>query len=152
METEKVEEENKVVERKINYHEVVVSEITEDLHFYAQNVDQRNLYEGLIARLRHELTENPPLPGAYNPRRGDMAAAKFTEDDQWYRVKIEKVSGPNVNVFYIDYGNRETLNVTRVAALPPGFSSDRPFASEYMLACVKLPQDVSCNFFALNLT
>ncbi|XP_051162988.1 staphylococcal nuclease domain-containing protein 1 [Leptopilina boulardi] len=141
VETEKVEEENKVVERKINYHEVVVSEITEDLHFYAQNVDQRNLYEGLIARLRHELTENPPLPGAYNPRRGDMAAAKFTEDDQWYRVKIEKVSGPNVNVFYIDYGNRETLNVTRVAALPPGFSSDRPFASEYMLACVKLPQD-----------
>ncbi|XP_033223883.1 staphylococcal nuclease domain-containing protein 1 [Belonocnema kinseyi] len=141
VEAEKVEEDKQVVERKINYQEVVVSETTEELHFYAQAVDQRNTFEGLISRLRQELAENPPLPGAYNPRRGDLAAAKFTEDDQWYRVKIEKVSGPNVNVFYIDYGNRETLNVTRVAALPPGFGNDKPFASEYILACVKLPQD-----------
>ena len=132
-----------MVERKINYQEVVVSEITEDLHFYAQYVNQRSTFEDLISRLRQELSANPPLPGAYNPKRGDLAAAKFSEDDQWYRVKIEKVSGPNVNVFYIDYGNKETLNVTRVATLPPGFASDKPFASEFILACVKLPQDVS---------
>jgi len=44
-------------------------------------------------------------------------------------------------VFYIDYGNRETLNVTRVADLPARFATDKPYAHEYSLACVTLPSD-----------
>ena len=111
------------MERKIDYQEVVISEVTDDLHFYAQSVDQRSMLETLLLQLRQELASNPPLPGAYKATRGDLAVAKFTGDDQWYRVKIEKVSGTNVSVFYIDYGNRETVNVTRVADLPSRFAT-----------------------------
>ncbi|XP_015595697.1 staphylococcal nuclease domain-containing protein 1 [Cephus cinctus] len=140
-ETKKVDEEREVVKRKIDYREVRISEVTEELHFYAQNVDQGDQLEELLSRLRQELTANPPLPGAYNPKRGELAAAKFTCDDQWYRVKIEKVTGTKISVFYIDYGNRETLDVTRVASLPAEFASAGSFATEYALACVALPPD-----------
>ncbi|KAF7998494.1 hypothetical protein HCN44_010902 [Aphidius gifuensis] len=140
--TEKINEEKEIVERKVETHEVVVSEITEDLHFFAQYVDQRNQVESLLTRLRQELEDNPPLPGAFNPKRGELVAAKFTGDDQWYRAKVEKISGVNISVLYIDYGNRETLNVTRVAPLPSEYISDKPYAHEYIFAYVDLPKDV----------
>lgn len=148
MEKEKEEEEQKVpTERKIEYQEVVVSEVTSELHVYTQRVDQKNNLESMLTRLRQEIASNPPLTGAYTPRRGDMAIAKFSEDDQWYRVKIEKVAGSNVHVFYVDYGNREVLNPSRIAALPSGFN-DKPYATEYILACLDLPKDVSSfNYF-----
>lgn len=75
------------------------------------------------------------------PKRGDLCAAKYTVDNEWYRAKIEKVQGSKVSVLYIDYGNREELNASRLAALPATFLSDKPFATEYSLACVTLPKD-----------
>lgn len=149
-ESEKVEEEKQVVERKVDYQKVVVSEMTPELHFYAQNVDQGSMLESLVTRLRQELAANPPLPGSYNPKRGQLAAAKFTDDNEWYRVMVEKISGTDVTVLYIDYGNRETINVSRVAALPPGFANDKPYASEYILACVNLPHDNDDKKMALS--
>ncbi|KAG7187759.1 hypothetical protein KM043_016803 [Ampulex compressa] len=139
VETDKIEDEKEVGERKINYQEVVISEVTDDLHFYAQNVDQGSMLETMLVQLRQELASNPPLPGAYKPIRGDLAVAKFKGDDEWYRVKIEKISDTNVSVFYIDFGNREVVNVTRVADLPARFATDKPYAHEYTLACVMLP-------------
>ena len=58
-----------------------------------------------MEQLRSEMASNPPLPGSYSPKRGDLCAAKYT-DDEWYRAKIEKVNKDNtINVLYIDYGN-----------------------------------------------
>ncbi|XP_044734250.1 staphylococcal nuclease domain-containing protein 1 isoform X1 [Chrysoperla carnea] len=134
-------EEDKVVERKINYEKVIVTEITKEGHFYAQNVDQGAKLESLMAKIRQEFQVNPPLPGAYTPKRNDICAAKF-DDDQWYRAKVEKVEkNGNVSVYYIDYGNRQTINTTRCAALPSAFTTDKPYAQEYVLACVTLPND-----------
>ena len=39
---------------------------------------------------RAEFTTNPPLAGAFNPKKGDLCAAKFV-DDQWYRARVEKM-------------------------------------------------------------
>lgn len=64
--------------------------------------------EKLMEQLRSELETNPPLPGAFTPRSGDLCAAKFI-DGQWYRAKIEKVAGGTVSIFYIDYGNVRTV-------------------------------------------
>lgn len=127
-----------------------MSEVTKDLHFYAQKFDQRKNLESMLLRLRQELSANPPLPGAYTPKKGDLAVAKFTEDDQWYRIKIEKVSANMVSVFYIDYGNSEIVESSRVAALPAGFNVDKPFAQQYILACIQLPKDVRQTFNTLS--
>ena len=61
--------------------------------------------EKLMEQLRSDMASNPPLPGSYSPKRGDLCAAKYS-DDEWYRAKIEKINKDNtVNLLYIDYGN-----------------------------------------------
>jgi staphylococcal nuclease domain-containing protein 1 len=121
---------------------VFVVEVTPDLHLYAQLVEQGPKLEQLMERIRQDFVANPPLPGAFTPRRGEICAARFTDDDQWYRARVEKISGPDISVFYIDYGNREVVDITRCAALSSSFATDKPYAHEYALACVQLPNDV----------
>lgn len=103
---EEEREERGVVERKINHEKVIVTEITQDLHFFAQHTDKGANLESLMNKLRQDFQMSPPL-GSYTPKRGDICAAKFSEDNEWYRAKVEKVQGHNVTILYIDYGNKE---------------------------------------------
>ncbi|XP_037045449.1 staphylococcal nuclease domain-containing protein 1 [Bradysia coprophila] len=135
------EKEDKVTERKVNHEKVLVTEIVSDLKFFAQHTEQGAKLESLMAKLRQDFQVSPPITGAYTPKRGDLCAAQFSEDNEWYRAKIEKVQGTNISVFYVDYGNKETVPSTRLATLPPAFSSDKFYASEYSLAFCKLPTD-----------
>ena len=108
-EEEKHEEEkdDKVVERKVNQEKVIVTEVTPELHFFAQHTDNGAKLESLLSKLRQELEVSPPLPGSYTPKRNDLCAAQFTEDNAWYRAKVERIQGQNATVLYVDYGNKE---------------------------------------------
>jgi len=139
-EEEKKIEEDQVTERKIDYQKVNVIVVTPDLHFYAQLVEQGPKLEQLMAKIQQEFNANPPLSGSFSPKRGELCAAKFT-DGQWYRARVEKVSGSKISVFYIDYGNRMIVEASQCAALPSGFVADKPYAHEYAMACVQLPKD-----------
>lgn len=70
-------------ERRVNLEEVIVTEVTPEGTFYVQRISEGPKAEALLAKLRQEFQANPPLPGAYTPKRGDVAAAKFTVDDEW---------------------------------------------------------------------
>ena len=72
---------------------------------------------------------------------GDLCAAKFV-DGQWYRAKVERVSGSEATVFYMDFGNRDTIPRTKCGVLPASFSALPAFAKEYALAFMTLPPDV----------
>lgn len=101
------DKDEKVTERKVNQEKVVVTEVTPEIHFYAQHTDQGAKLETLMAKLRKEFTDSPPLASAYTPKRNDLCAAQFSEDNEWYRAKVEKVQGQNASILYIDYGNKE---------------------------------------------
>ncbi|KAM7298323.1 staphylococcal nuclease domain-containing protein 1 [Ixodes scapularis] len=132
-----------VSERKVTYKNVLVTEVKPDLSFYVQFFDDGPKVEEMLTLLRQELTEHPPMPGAYAPKKGDLCAAKFSEDDLWYRAKVEKVSSSGeVDIFFIDYGNRDKTDVSRLAPLPSlGIRDLPPMAREYSLALVALPKD-----------
>lgn len=139
---EKEEDDGKApAERKINYETVIVTEVTPELTFFAQSVENGPKLEAMMAKLHADFQTNPPIAGTYTPKRGDLCAAKFSMDNQWYRAKVERVQGANATVLYIDYGNKETVPVSNLAALPPAFISDKPYATEYALALVQLPTD-----------
>ncbi|KAF5272684.1 hypothetical protein FQA39_LY07711 [Lamprigera yunnana] len=140
-EQQRIAEDQQIVDRKPNYEEVIVTEITADGTLFMQSYQQGPKLEALYNKFRQEFQVNPPLPGAYNPKRGDVCAAKYTADDAWYRAKVEKVQGPMVTIFYIDYGNREVVKVNRLASLPATYASEKPFSSEYSLACVTFAKD-----------
>ncbi|XP_046390934.1 staphylococcal nuclease domain-containing protein 1 [Ischnura elegans] len=139
-EDDKAAEDDKVKERKENLIDVVVSEVTPELHFYVQRVEQGDTLTELTNKMRAEIDANPPLPGSYTPKKGEWCAAKFV-DDQWYRAKVEKISGKEATVMYIDYGNRSIIPVANTAPLPSCFASEKPFAQEYVLAFVRLSND-----------
>lgn len=105
-EVKEEDKDDKVTERKVNQEKVVVTEVVE-LHFYAQHTDQGAKLETLMSKLRKEFQESPPLAGAFNPKRNELCAAQFSQDNEWYRAKIEKVQGQNASILYIDYGNKE---------------------------------------------
>merc|ERR1711936_80786 len=91
-EKENVEEQEKAAlneDRKVNLVEVLVTEVTEEGKFYGCTMSEGPALEKLMDSLREEFTTNPPLAGAYQPKKNDLCAAKFV-DDQWYRAKIEK--------------------------------------------------------------
>ncbi|XP_050841055.1 staphylococcal nuclease domain-containing protein 1 [Serinus canaria] len=130
-------------ERTANYKPVFVTEITDDLHFYVQDVETGAQLEKLMENMRAEVGAHPPVEGSFVPRRGDFCIAKFV-DGEWYRARVEKVeSGGKVHIFYIDYGNKETLPPSRLAPLPPAFSPRvlPPQATEYTFAFIQVPQD-----------
>jgi staphylococcal nuclease domain-containing protein 1 len=107
-EEEVVEKEEKApTERKMKLEKVVITEVTPELHFFTQNTDSGPKLEQLMSKLRQEFKNSPPVSGSYTPKRGDLCAAKFSEDEEWYRAKIEKISGSNATIKYIDYGNSE---------------------------------------------
>ncbi|XP_030753895.1 staphylococcal nuclease domain-containing protein 1 [Sitophilus oryzae] len=147
---EKVEEERPNVERSANYEEVIVTEITPEGSFFVQKVAEGPKAESLLSKLRQEFEANPPLPGAYTPKRGDICAAQYSVDNEWYRVKVEKIQAGKTQVLYIDYGNRETLSTTRLASLPAAYSNEKPFATEYVMPYVILPKDEEFKAIALK--
>nr|XP_003408992.1 tudor domain-containing protein 1 [Loxodonta africana] len=53
-------------------------------------------------------------PPSCSPRVGDACCAKYTSDDLWYRAIVLGTSDTHVKVLYADYGNIETLPLSRV--------------------------------------
>lgn len=108
------EKEEKTSERKVNYESVIVTEITPELHFFAQNCNDGTALETLMGKLRTEFQNNPPITGSYTPKRGDLVAAQFQEDKQWYRARVERVQKGLAHVCYVDYGNKEVSFLFRI--------------------------------------
>lgn len=97
-------------ERPKKYEQVVVTEVNAELGFFAQSVDKGPALDAMMAKMRQEFISSPPLAGSYTPKKGDLCAAKFSADNEWYRAKIESVQGKNVRVVFVDYGNKEVSN------------------------------------------
>ncbi|XP_043528677.1 tudor domain-containing 6-like isoform X3 [Frieseomelitta varia] len=57
---------------------------------------------------------------------GTICAAKYSEDGQWYRAQILSHSEEGTKVLYIDYGNTEITNETRI--LPTDIINIPPLA------------------------
>ncbi|EGD82979.1 hypothetical protein PTSG_03616 [Salpingoeca rosetta] len=99
---------------------VLVTEIASTNSFYVQGQKSSAELEKVMQSLA---SSNGAGAGAFKPKKGAMCAAQFTLDNVWYRAKITDVSGSNVTVQYIDFGNKETLPAKRCAPLPAGTSS-----------------------------
>lgn len=117
------------------------------LTVYLQKVEHGLALDELITNLRDDLVRNPPLPGAYRPKPGDICAAIFSEDGLWYRARVDKVNAAEktVDVTYIDYGNKAVVKLANeVAALPSssyGVTALPAVAQLYGLAYVYLPRN-----------
>lgn len=141
VEEKEVTVEEEPTERKVNYTKVVVTEVTDNLTFFVQSVENGTSLEKLMESLREDMETNPPLPGAYTAKRGDLCAAKFSQDGQWYRAKVTSIVKSQITVKFIDFGNSELTSVGQLATLSASFKTLPAAATEYSLACVLVPED-----------
>ncbi|KAI8078174.1 uncharacterized protein B0P05DRAFT_604058 [Gilbertella persicaria] len=122
------------------YIDVVVSDIISGSHFYVQKItDEIPKLERLMTELGQYQNSRPADP-AFKPRVGENVSAKFTEDNCWYRGRVRRVSHEGIEVLYIDYGNSETLPLSRVRTLPENFKQLKAQAHEATLSFVKSPE------------
>ncbi|KAI1286752.1 Nuclease domain-containing protein [Halotydeus destructor] len=124
---------------------VIVTDVSPDCKTIStQDVAGGAALEELLEELRDELNNNPPLPGAFHPVKGDVCAAKFSADQQWYRARIDKTLPSGAQVTFIDYGNKESVTNADLAPLPSSKFNTATFpavAKDYGLAYASLPED-----------
>lgn len=89
----------------------------------------------------HNRNAGNAAPAGFSPRTGDIVAAKWSEDNQWYRAKVKKASGTKkeATVVLMDYGNEEMMPFSRIRPLDTKFKSLPGQAREARLSFVKLP-------------
>ncbi|KAF9965273.1 hypothetical protein BGZ70_005143 [Mortierella alpina] len=129
---------------KKEYLDIVVSEIVSGGHFYVQIINQNiEGLEKLMSELGiHHKQGSTSAPENWKPRVGEIISAKFTEDNQWYRAKVIRnvTESKSVEVLYVDYGNAETIPLSRALPLPSQFSKLPQQAQEAVLSYVKVPE------------
>ncbi|CAH1803306.1 unnamed protein product, partial [Owenia fusiformis] len=60
------------------------------------------------------------------PVVGQACCAKYSEDETWYRAAVTGVSGADIKVNFIDYGNGETTTIDNLKALTPELTTTKP--------------------------
>lgn len=131
-------------DKKEDRKPVIITEVANDLSsFYAQFENDGPGLEALLTEMREELTSNPPLPGAFTPKKGEYCAAIFSADGLWYRARVDKVvSKSEYQVTFVDYGNSEVVPFKNIGPFPDSKFSINSYpaaAKIYALAFVALP-------------
>lgn len=124
------------------FRRVMVTYVTPDMKIYVQYSEQGPKVEQMQSELREIFSQTKPV-GGHVPKKGELLAARFTADNEWYRARVEKIEGNNrISVYFVDYGNRELItDLGRLTNLPAGFTQLQGQAHEYDLAYVRPPPD-----------
>ena len=103
---------------------VFVSSATTPTKFFCQLMKTTASLDELMNRMfEYYESLSPQQEQLSEPSVGEFCAAKFSLDDGWYRAKVLEVKGNSVSVLYIDYGNSETLSLSRLKVLNSKFQN-----------------------------
>uniref|UniRef100_A0A8C4UDS7 Tudor domain containing 1 n=1 Tax=Falco tinnunculus TaxID=100819 RepID=A0A8C4UDS7_FALTI len=95
---------------------VCVTEVVSPHLFYAvpvqTKVGQEKLHKELLIDLEGYCKSFKNQP--FKPKRGEACCARFSGDGHWYRALVLQASRSVVKVLYADYGNTETLPLSKV--------------------------------------
>ena len=100
--------------RKGDYRDCLITFINDDGKLMLQTIGTNTtgaLEEMMKSFGSFHLNKSNATPLAGPPKVGDIVAAQFTDDKQWYRARVRRVDreGKKAELTYIDYGNGETL-------------------------------------------
>ncbi|KAL1974683.1 hypothetical protein VTN31DRAFT_4887 [Thermomyces dupontii] len=130
--------------RRRDYRDVMVTHVdpeTGKLKLQQIGAGTSALTEMMNAFRAFHPNNDRPLPGP--PKAGDVVAARFTEDDEWYRARIRRNDREKqqAEVVYVDYGNSEVIPWSRLRPLNDQFSLQklRPQAADAVLSFIQFP-------------
>ena len=95
-----------------------LSQINSLTDFYCQPVATAHDLESLMDKMK-PYCDSKSAPASVAV--GMCCAAKYSGDDMWCRAKVMDVTGDMANVLFIDYGNTEDVNVSKIRELSDAF-------------------------------
>uniref|UniRef100_A0A336MJR3 CSON013287 protein n=1 Tax=Culicoides sonorensis TaxID=179676 RepID=A0A336MJR3_CULSO len=126
--------------------EVYVSAVAHPSKFFVQMVGAQSVELDLLIDAMSEYyndESNRQLHLIQEPTVGQMVAAKFAEDEKWYRAEIVAIQenefgdGLVCDLFYVDYGDNQYVYPKDVYQLKKDFLGLKYQAMECFLAYVK---------------
>ena len=99
--------------------QVLVCEVNSlcDMYVQVNNQETTTCLQAVKDELQ-KLNDLNPKP-LFSPSVGSLCCAKFSQDGNWYRASVDKVSRGRCKVFFIDFGNSEELDLSQIACCPP---------------------------------
>ncbi|EFW16194.1 hypothetical protein D8B26_006099 [Coccidioides posadasii str. Silveira] len=132
-------------QRRKDYRDVLITNIEDDGRLKVQQIGAGTtaLTDLMNSFRAFHLSGANAKPLDSPPKAGDLVAAQFTEDNEWYRAKIRRNDreAKQADVVYIDYGNTERIPWSRLRPLSAQFSVQnlKPQAADAVLAFVQFP-------------
>ncbi|NXO12437.1 TDRD1 protein, partial [Oriolus oriolus] len=115
----------------------VVSHIQNPDTFFCQRMQSARQLAELEASVNEYCGQFPNSP-SFRPAAGNACCAQFTEDNLWYRAAVRAyASDDTVLVDYMDYGNSDSLPLTRLRPIIPSLMDLPAQAIRCSLAGVK---------------
>eukprot|EP00252_Welwitschia_mirabilis_P024927 TRINITY_DN7610_c0_g1_i1.p1 TRINITY_DN7610_c0_g1~~TRINITY_DN7610_c0_g1_i1.p1 ORF type:complete len:993 (+),score=268.32 TRINITY_DN7610_c0_g1_i1:311-3289(+) len=121
---------------------VVVTEVLGGGKFYVQLAKDQKV-SGVQQQLANlNISERPPPLGGFSPKKGDLVLAQFSVDGSWNRAMVvdtPRLPDKDFVVFYIDFGNQESLPPSKLRPLDGSVPSGPGLAQLCKLAYIKVP-------------
>ena len=100
--------------------DVIVTEVCDPRDIVIQpvnTVNAENLDKLSTSLSAHFQTYSPPA-NPETPPVGALCCANFSQDQLWYRAQVLKGNSSEVKVYFIDYGNTETVSAQSITPCP----------------------------------
>lgn len=128
------------------YREITVTSIDDNGRIKIQEVGQGTAALDQLSKAFQKFHLDPRNNATLRdaPKAGDLVAAKWSEDDCWYRARIRSNdrTAKVAEVVFIDYGNTEKFPWSKLRPLnQPDFNTSKlkPQAADASLSLVQLP-------------
>ena len=105
--------------------DVCISYVESPANFYVQLMDNTDILTAMTHGMNDvyvRMGTSEEVLFSLNP--GVFCAAKFSEDEVWYRARILEVGGATVQVRFVDYGNEETMAASNLKTLRMQFATE----------------------------
>jgi len=98
-----------------------VTHVTSPLSFWCRPLSYYEQLDSIMATMADYYNEH--IEPMSSVTAGAIVAAKYSEDESWYRAEVLSVSDDGVSVLFVDYGNSELVTMDRIQPINNRFLS-----------------------------
>ncbi|XP_014888013.1 tudor domain-containing 6 isoform X1 [Poecilia latipinna] len=120
-------------------HLAVVHHVSSPSEFWIQTENYRKELEEMLDAMYHLYQDSANTHMLINPSLGLYCAAQ-AQDGEFYRATVTEVGETQIKVFFVDYGNTEVIDGSKIRTLPAEFRKMPQLGLKCSLAGVR-PKD-----------
>ena len=135
----------KITASLVDEHECMATHIISPYCFYVQlcaDLSEYRTFEADMQAYYHNALGKSSLVQLKDPQIGQMCVARYSEDGEWYRAIVKQVNEADRTcvVFFVDYGNEDTVPITdALLKINDEFKSFPMFAIKCSLSGIRPP-------------